>query len=135
MRAFAYRLRDGLIFVPVRIGEQAAPAEAFDFVLDTGTARTILNLKHVRKLGIDLATAHHLSRVRSVVGEEPGVFVRVPLFEALGWFRGDFELACHAFPEEEDIDGLLGADFFAGLRLTIDYGAGTVELEESASQP
>jgi hypothetical protein len=133
MGPFAYRLRDGLIYLPVHVGREAAPAEAFDFVLDTAAARTILNVKHARKLGLALDSGHHLSRIRSVIGEELGVFVRVPLFEALGWVREDFELACHAFRAEEDINGLLGADFFAGLRLTIDYGAGTVELDESAS--
>ena len=45
---------------------------------------------------------------------------------------GLVEIACHGFAPDGQVAGLLGGDFFVGLRLVIDYDAGTVELSESA---
>ncbi|MBI5486138.1 MAG: retropepsin-like domain-containing protein [Deltaproteobacteria bacterium] len=131
MGTIAFQRRDGLIFVPVDVWGHGVAAKTLHFVLDTGTSTSILNVIHAVGLGFrpDRATAR--SRIRSIIGQETGYVVRAPHVRSLDWVRDDFPLACHSFPAEDRLDGLLGADFFAGLRLVIDYGAATVELTES----
>jgi hypothetical protein len=101
------------------------------FVIDPGTARTMVDVKVASTLGFSPHLATGRSRVSSAVGAEEGYVVLSPRIRALGWDRESFEIACHGLGEAAEVDGLLGVDFFAGMRLTIDYGAGTVELSES----
>ncbi|MBI5502912.1 MAG: hypothetical protein HY907_21890 [Deltaproteobacteria bacterium] len=83
----------------------------------------------------DRDTAHHA--VRSFEGDfalwfvGPALgdgFVRTRRTHALGFDRDDFEVACHRFAPGAQVDGLLGVDFLAGSRLTIDFVARFVEL-------
>ena len=104
-------------------------------MLDTGTARTILSERTASLLGFSASGATRRSRVSSVLGAEVGYMVRAPRVHALDWERNDFEVACHSFAPGTQVAGLLGGDFFAGMRLVIDYGAETVELDESATPP
>jgi hypothetical protein len=80
-------------------------------------------------LGLTPDRAVRRSRVTSVLGPEIGYLVRAPRIRALGWERTDLVVACHQFAEGCNMDGLLGADFFAGMRLVIDYASGIVTLE------
>ncbi|MBI5500174.1 MAG: aspartyl protease family protein [Deltaproteobacteria bacterium] len=131
MGPLAFERRGGLIVVPVIVWAHGIPSETLHFALDTGTATSILDVNQALRLGLRPDHALRCSRVRSMIGEEFGYVVRAPHISSLGWIRDDFEIACHSFPPGDDIDGLLGDDFFAGLRLVLDYGAGTVELTES----
>ena len=127
------RFRPGtrLVSVPVRVWGPRRPPSDLVFVLDTGTDRTIIDTQIALRLGFSERDAIRRSRVSSPLGHEEGFMVVAPRFRALGWERGGFELACHQLTTTTEVDGLLGADFFDGLRLVIDYGDGTVELSES----
>jgi predicted aspartyl protease len=127
-----FRSTDGLVRVPVVVLAPRARAR-LRFVVDPGTARTIVAERRAVHLGLTRAVATRRSRVSSVLGAEEGWVVRVDSLEALGWCRQDFDVACHRFAEGADVDGLLGADFFAELVLTINYAASTVDL--AAPQP
>ena len=122
---------EGLVVVPDAIWGPSGVARRFRFVLDTGTARTMLSERTAYRLGFSPSGATRRSRVSSVLGAELGYVVRAPRVRALGWDRDDFEVACHSFAPDAQVAGLLGGDFFAGLVLTINYAAGTVELTES----
>ena len=130
-----FELVDGLALVPVIVWGPRGDGRKFRFVLDTGTARTMLSHDGAGWLGFSPEMATRKSRVTSVVGAELGYLVRAPRVHALGWDRADFEIACHGFAPEARIDGLLGADFFAGLVLTVNYVAGTVDLAEPPPGP
>jgi hypothetical protein len=50
---------------------------------------------------------------------------------ALGRERLGFPVLGHTLPPSAGVDGLLGVDFFRGLVLTIDFGAGQVHLAQN----
>jgi hypothetical protein len=48
--------------------------------------------------------------------------------EALGRSLENFPILCHTLPPSATVDGLLGLDFFRGLRLIVDLKAGIITL-------
>ena len=132
MTVFRFRPGPALVSVPVTVSGLLRPSSDLVFVIDTGTERTIIDVDIGRRLGFSEQDAVRRSRVVSALGAEEGFVVVTPRIRALDWERDDFPIACHRLGSTARIDGLLGADFFAGLRLVIDYGAGIVELSESA---
>jgi predicted aspartyl protease len=134
MTAARFEVVDGLVVVPVVVWGPRGEAFRLRFVLDTGTSRTMLSEQAATLLGFSPSDATRRSRVSSVLGTEGGYMARASRIRALGWERDDVEVACHSFAPDAHVAGLLGADFFAGLRLVIDYGAGTVDLSESAAR-
>jgi predicted aspartyl protease len=121
------------VFVPVELSGPSGHGETFDFVLDTGTSRTIIDVGAADRIGFGTGAAIGRSRVSSALGVELGYMVRTPRIAALGWERTEFEIACHHLGANADVHGVLGIDFFAGLRLVIDFAASTVELTAPAS--
>ena len=131
MGTVAFERRGGLVFVPVAIRFPDGHVSEFEFVLDTGTAVTMLERRLALRAGCLPGAAVRRSRVSSILGTETGYVVRVPEVAAVGVVRCDLAIACHRIDPQAAVHGLLGADFFAGLRLVIDYGTGTVELTQS----
>jgi hypothetical protein len=124
-----FRTTDGLVRVPVIVVVPEGTAR-LRFIVDPGTARTILAEEQAVHLGLTRAASTQRSRIASVLGAEEGYIVRLAGLHAVGWERPDFEVACHRFAPGAEVEGLLGADFFAGLVLTIDYASSTVSLTE-----
>jgi len=135
MGSVSFTSCDGLVRVPVLVWGCGRAVSSLSFVLDTGAPRTLLDVEAARNMGLAPERAVRRSRVLTAVGAEEGYVVIAPRIRCLGWERGGLEIACHQLAASAQVDGLLGADFFAGLRLIIDYGAGTVELSESAGAP
>ena len=127
MGTVSFVIHEGLVYVPVVVAGPRGRA-ALRFVLDTGTARTMLAERAAVLLGFTPETAVRKTRVASVLGAETGYLAGTRRVHALGWDRDDFEVACHRFAPGAQVDGLLGLDFLAGLRLTIDFAAGLVDL-------
>jgi hypothetical protein len=100
------------------------------FVLDTGTERTIVEVRVAEKLGFLPRHIVQPSRVSFPLGVEEGDVVRTPRLHALGWERDDSGIACHQLAAKATVAGLLGADFFPGPVLTINDAAGIVGLSE-----
>ncbi|MBI5491264.1 MAG: aspartyl protease family protein [Deltaproteobacteria bacterium] len=132
MPSVPFRSDDGLIRVPVQVWGVGLAPSPLSFVIDTGTPRTLIDVEAARRLGFLPERAIRPSRVVTAVGVEGGYVVVTPRIRALGWDRDEFEIACHLLGATARVDGLLGGDFFDGLRLVIDYGTGVIELMESA---
>jgi predicted aspartyl protease len=130
MSSTPFRSDDGLIRVPVQVWGVGTLPSTLSFVVDTGTPRTLIEVHAARRLGFLPERSVRPSRVLTAVGEEHGYVVVAPRIRGLGWERGGFQLACHQLAATARVDGLLGSDFFAGLVLTVNYAAGTVELSE-----
>ena len=135
MPAFRFPPSQGLIYVPVVVRGPGGMEVHLPFVLDTGTERTIVDVGVAEKLGFQPQHVVQPSRVSSPLGVEEGYVVRTPRLHALGWERDDFPIACHRLSANATVAGLLGADFLAGLVLTVNYAVGTVELTEPAADP
>lgn len=111
----------------------AGAAKPLQFILDSGAASSILNLNTARRLGLQLgdpqavdgvharSTAYPVDDFRA---QSAGVALPRSLlaldFETLG-------IVC-----DRPIDGLLGADFFRGHVVQIDYAAGKLRLLDRA---
>lgn len=130
MPTFRFPPTEGLIYVPVVVRGPGGMEVHLPFVLDTGTERTIVDVGVAEQLGFLPQHVVQSSRVSSPLGVEEGYVVRTPCLHALGWKREDFKIACHRLSANATVAGLLGADFFAGLVLTIDYASSTVDLSE-----
>jgi predicted aspartyl protease len=130
MGSVSFTSCDGLVRVPVLVWGYGRAVSSLSFVVDTGAPRTLLDVEAAKNLGLAPERAVGRSRVLTAVGAEEGYVIIAPRIRGLGWERGGFEIACHQLAANAQVDGLLGADFFAGLVLTVNYAVGTVELTE-----
>jgi len=55
--------------------------------------------------------------------------VEVDRLQALGKQRQHFPVLCHTLPPSATVDGLLGLDYFRGLRLVVDFRTDSVNLD------
>lgn len=55
--------------------------------------------------------------------------VVVKKVEILGRSLKNFPILCHTLPPSATVDGLLGLDFFRGLRLVVDLQIGTITFD------
>ncbi len=122
-------LHDGLVWADVDSG-----GTKLHFVVDTGAASSCVNLAAARRLGLALvddlnvlgvggrATGYECSGFQARVGG-----MRLPedvvVLDLSGPSRG-----CR-----ETIDGLIGADFFRGKVVRIDYARGLLSREEGVA--
>jgi hypothetical protein len=121
---FPFQLKEGFIWVKVRAPQSAEP---LNFLLDSGASVSVINLRTAQSLGLKLGKQvsvqgvgasregfwpEHLSANAGGV-HLPGDYLAVDL----GALSGACE--CRA-------DGLIGADFFRGRVVQIDFAAGKI---------
>lgn len=118
MQLFSDPTGSTLLLVPVSFGD----AGPFQFVLDTGASRTVIDPGLVEELGLPTGSQ---ARGRGVVTEFEGALVDVET-----WRIGDIELEPRtivaaelpAAPQGPQFRGLLGSDILAGFGVVeIDY--------------
>ena len=121
-----FQYREGLIWLKVAVAGMNRP---LNFLLDTGSGVSVLDLRIARSLGVKL------SNRRSVQGVNG---------QAFGYRVNDLEAAsgCVALPKSvlaidlrtlsdccrNSVDGIVGADFFRGRIVQIDFAACKVRL-------
>jgi hypothetical protein len=121
-----FQYRDGLIWLTVRAAGRDKP---LNFLLDSGAGISAVDLQTVGGLGLELgkrqivqgvngqALAYRVEHFRALSG-------RVLLPESV--LAVDLKAVsshCH-----QPVDGILGADFFRGRVVQIDFGAGRIRL-------
>lgn len=123
-----FEVRDGVIWMKVAVPGKGA---ALDFVLDSGASDSVLDLQVARQLGVRLGAP------QSVLGvHTQSVAYRASDFNAtaggvhlphspLSLDLGPVSTAC-----SRKIDGLLGADFFRGRIVEINFSQRKVRLLE-----
>ncbi|MHA3773081.1 retropepsin-like aspartic protease [Verrucomicrobiota bacterium sgz303538] len=123
-----FELRDGVIWMKVAVPGKGA---TLDFVLDSGASDSVLDLQVARQLGVRFGAP------QSVLGvHTQSVAYRVSDFNAtaggvhlphspLAMDLGPVSAAC-----SRKIDGLLGADFFRGRIVEINFSQYKVRLLE-----
>jgi predicted aspartyl protease len=121
-----FAFSDGLVWVKVEIEGTARP---LNFVLDSGAGSTVISLDAASRLGLKLGRAETVAGV-----DGPCVARRVDRFPAkvcgqpltasvLAIDLGRASRGCH-----QPIDGLVGADFFRGRVVQIDFPAHELRL-------
>jgi hypothetical protein len=121
-----FEYREGFLWVKVSIPESSKP---LNFLLDTGAGVSTINLATAKKIGLKLGqevTVHGVEK--TMVGHwqqhmfaEAGS-VRLPS----EYLAVDLEKLSHSC--EVPVDGLIGADFFHGKIVQIDFDAQKIRL-------
>ncbi|MCW5555516.1 MAG: aspartyl protease family protein [Verrucomicrobiae bacterium] len=131
---FPFQLREGLLWVEVNTPESAKP---LNFLLDTGAEVSVINLSTAKRLGFSLAPKVKVRGVHaSMTGYWPQKLSATTSGVAL---PADFlavDLSKLSRSCEKPLDGLIGADFFRGKVVQIDFAAQKVRLltvEETSS--
>ena len=117
----------GLIVIPTRLhGLQIDTVVRL--ALDTGATGSMINWDVAVLLGYDPASAKERIQVTTGSGVEFAPRIVVKKVEVLGRSLENFPILCHTLPPSATVDGLLGLDFFRGVRLVVDLQAGIITL-------
>ncbi len=96
--------------------------------LDTGATYTVLSRRLLREVGVDLGRPIRRLELAMGAGLVPVEMFRIDELSALGHSRASFRVVAYDLPADLELDGLLGLDFLARRRLTLDFRRGSLEL-------
>lgn len=123
---FPFEYREGLLWVHVQVAESPKPLR---FLLDSGAEVSVVNLDTAKRLGLSLGEKVNVSSVKTTMtGYWPQKLsasangVTLPSY-FLALDLSKLNRAC-----EQSVDGLIGADFFKGKIVQIDFGAQKIRL-------
>jgi len=80
------------------------------------------------RLGYDPAASEQRVSMTTASGVEYVPRVIADRIDVLGEQRRTFPVVVHTLPPSATVDGLLGLDFFRGVRVTIDFVEGRITL-------
>jgi len=116
---FPIQFRDGLLWVDVNVAQTKEPLH---FLLDSGASASVLNLKTARRLGLELGRKVSVMGVgTALTGYWP---VKMSATTSGGELPRDYlalDLTKLSSACSNSVDGLIGADFFSGRVVQIDY--------------
>ena len=126
--SFTFDLYQGLVIVRTELTGPSGNA-VLRLALDTGSTSTLVNAGMLVAIGYDPGMA--LDRIEVTTASGIGYAPRIVLSRivALGQTRMGFPVLAHTLPPSAGVDGLLGLDFFRGLRLVVDFRTGLVIVE------
>ena len=123
---FPFEYREGLLWVQVQLVESREPLR---FLLDSGAEVSAVNLDTARRLGLSLGERVNVSSVQTTM---TGYWPQKLAANASGvTLPSDFlalDLSKLSSACEQSVDGLIGADFFKGKIVQIDFGAQKIRL-------
>lgn len=115
----------GLIVIPTRLHGLHSDT-IVRLALDTGAT----NWDVAVLLGYDPASSKERIQVTTGSGVEFAPRIVVKKVEVLGRSLENFPILCHTLPPSATVDGLLGLDFFRGVRLMVNLQEGIITLED-----
>jgi len=119
----------GLIVIPSRLHGFHTDT-IVRLALDTGATNSMVNWDMAVLLGYDPASSKERIQVTTGSGVEFAPRIVVKKVEALGRSLENFPILCHTLPPSATVDGLLGLDFFRGVRLMVNLREGIITLED-----
>ena len=117
----------GLIVIPTRLHGLHTDT-IVRLALDTGATGSMISWDVAVLLGYDPASAKERIQVTTGSGVEFAPRIVVKKVEVFGRSLENFQMLCHTLPPSATVDGLLGLDFFRGVRLVVDLQAGIITL-------
>jgi predicted aspartyl protease len=125
--SIAFDPTQGLIVIPTRLYGLHSDT-VIRLALDTGATGSMINWDVAVLLGYDPVSERDRIQVTTGSGVEFAPRIRIKKIEISGRFLEDFPMLCHTLPPSATVDGLLGLDFFRGVRLMVDLNAGIISL-------
>lgn len=96
--------------------------------LDIGATMTMIRPASLLQIGADPALATERLAMTTASGVEYVPKAIVGTFIAVGAELRNMPVIAHTLPPSASVDGLLGLDFFRGMKLSIDFRAGLLDL-------
>jgi hypothetical protein len=123
---FPFEYREGLLWVQIRV---AGSPEPLRFLLDSGASVSVVSLNTARRLGLSLGQPVNVSGVRTTTtGYWPQKLSATASGVTLPSDYLALDLSKLSGACEEPVDGLIGADFFKGKIVQIDFAAQKIRL-------
>lgn len=107
---------------------QLNDAYRYWFLVDTGTALTMLSRQVAEEIGLDLTRPVRYKRIASVHKVEEAPVFRLDSLRSGGQRTTDIEVLVLALPAELRVDGLLGVNFLGKFRPTFEFDQGILVL-------
>lgn len=120
--------KQGLVVVPTRLYGPNGDI-VVRLALDTGATGCMINWDLTVLLGYDPASVEDRIQVTTGSSVEFAPQISIQKIEALERCINDFPVLCHTLPPTATVDGILGLDFFRGVRLIIDLRAGSIIID------
>jgi Aspartyl protease len=123
---FPFQYREGLLWIEVKIPKSEKP---LNFLVDTGAGVSVINLNTAKRIGLKLGQQVNVHGVETMLTgywqqEMSAKVGDVPLpREYLAVDLEKLSSSC-----ERPVDGLVGADFFRGRVVQIDFDAQKIRL-------
>jgi len=117
----------GLIVIPTRLHGFHTDT-IVRLALDTGATSSMINWDVAVLLGYDPASSKERIQVTTGSGVEFAPRIVVKKVEVVGRSLENFPILCHTLPPSATVDGLLGLDFFRGVRLVVDMKRRAIRL-------
>ena len=113
-------LRDGLLFVSVRLRHGGQELELHDVLLDTGSAGTVFSIHAVSMVGLTYDPDDPLHRIHGIGGSE-FVFMKRVNQLAIGEREvRDFSVEIGGMDYGFQLDGIVGTDLLLAVGAVID---------------
>jgi predicted aspartyl protease len=125
---FSFDPQRGLIVVRAELTGPSGSG-VLQLALDTGATTTLINVAMLVAIGYDPALSKDRVQVTTGSGVEFAPRVELRRLTALGQERYGLQVLGHTLPPSSGVDGLLGLDFFRGLRLSVDFRAGQLRVD------
>lgn len=123
------KLREGLPWAGVLIRSKDGLYRYFPFVLDSGTAHTVLHLRTARMLGFTKDDKVGTATFDAIGHSEPADTIRLSSLVCFGRDMPDYLVGVVEFQSKVSAPGILGLDFFAVTDLLLGFRRGEVVLE------
>ena len=123
---FPFEYREGLLWVQVQVAESREPLR---FLLDSGAEVSVVNLDTAKRLGMSLGERVNVSSVQTTMtGYWPQTLSATASGVALPSDFLALDLSKLNSACTQSVDGLIGADFFKGKIVQIDFMAQKIRL-------
>ncbi len=120
---------DTVIDVEVLLGGATRTVRSV-MALDLGASISLIPWHFAVRLGYNPAVMQRRVKVTTPSGWEEVPLIRLKSIRALAKLATDITVGVHNLPDEADIDGLLGLNFFQRFeKLCLDFKKGEIELD------
>ncbi len=118
------RAHGGVLLVPCLLNE----AYRYWFLVDTGTAMTMLSTRVAEEMGLDLNHPIRFTPVASVHKVAQAPVVRIDSLQVGGQSLSGIEGLVVSLPPELRLDGLLGVNFLSRFQPTFEFDQSALVL-------